>query len=298
MKGRIQMKLLSPKNDVVFQKLFGNNENKEILISFLNSILVKAGNRKIVDVKIEEKKLDISMIKDEKISILDIYVTTDDNTHINVEMQIVNEYNMIKRTLFYWSKMLMKQLSKGEEYSKLQKTITINLIDFGMFTSEEFHTHCHIYDDCSKKLITDLLELHFIEMRKFEESVIIEDEKLHKWLSFIINPNSEEAAKMAMFDAEIGKAKEILMQISGDKEITQLAEMREKALRDEMSRIEGAVTKTRVEILIKLLKKKFTNAPQNYLEKVVNLSQDKVELLIENIFELEKIEDMDRYINN
>ena len=43
------MKLLSPKNDVVFQKLFGNNENKELLISFLNSIISKSGNGNIID---------------------------------------------------------------------------------------------------------------------------------------------------------------------------------------------------------------------------------------------------------
>lgn len=58
------MKLLSPKNDVVFQKLFGNNKNKDVLISFLNSIITKTGNEEIIDAKVEEKKLDISMVID------------------------------------------------------------------------------------------------------------------------------------------------------------------------------------------------------------------------------------------
>ena len=41
------VKILSPKNDVVFQKLFGTEQHKEILISFLNSILIKSGNEEI-----------------------------------------------------------------------------------------------------------------------------------------------------------------------------------------------------------------------------------------------------------
>ena len=47
-------------------------------------------------------------------------------------MQIVNEYNMIKRTLFYWSKMYLNQLVKGEDYDLLNKIVTINLLDLKM----------------------------------------------------------------------------------------------------------------------------------------------------------------------
>ena len=162
------MKLLNPKNDVVFQKLFGNNKNKDVLISFLNSIIIKTGNEEIIDAHVEEKKLDISMVIDEKISILDIYVTTNTNAHINVEMQIINRYNMIKRTLFYWSKMFLKQIIKGDNYSSLNKTITINLVDFNFLDSERFHTYYHLYEDESKNKLTDIMEIHFIELKKVQ----------------------------------------------------------------------------------------------------------------------------------
>lgn len=110
------MQMLSPKNDVVFQLLFGKNQHKEILISFLNAVLNSSLHEEIIDVEVKEKKIDVNMVIDEKISILDVYVVTNNNTHINVEMQMVNEYNMIKRTLFYWSKMYLNQLVKGKDY--------------------------------------------------------------------------------------------------------------------------------------------------------------------------------------
>ena len=184
------MQLLSPKNDVVFQKLFGRNENKDVLISFLNSIIIEAGNVRIADVKIEEKKIDLSMLIDEKISILDIYVTTDIGTHINIEMQMINEYNMIKRTLYYWSKMFLRQLVKGEDYSKLEKTITINLIDFNI---DNVHNYYHLINDKTNKKLTDIMEIHFIDMKKFRENGKINNDKLEKWLQFIEDPKVEEA---------------------------------------------------------------------------------------------------------
>lgn len=246
-------KLLSPKNDVVFQKLFGNPNNKHILISFLNSIITKCGNEDIISVEVEEKKMDVSLLLDEKISILDIYVTTNQNTHINVEMQIINEYNMTKRTLFYWSKMFLKQLKKGELYENLNKTITINLVNFNFLECEKFHSFYHLYEDELKVKLTDIMEIHFIEMKKFEKVDKKMNDKLHNWMSFINNPNGEDIDSMAMADNDIKSARDILSVMSGDKELKQLAEMREKALMDEASRISGAIKKERRESERKIL---------------------------------------------
>ena len=232
------MELLSPKNDVVFQKLFGKNENKEILISFLNAVLRKTLKEKIIDVKIEEKKIDVSMIVDEKVSILDIYVTTDKNEHINVEMQIANEYNMVKRTLYYWSKMFLNQLTMGEDFVLLNKTITINLIDFNLIKNDKMHNVYHLKENETNEELTDLVEINFIEMKKLKKEN--KDEKLEMWLNLIMNPNSEEVEKMAQIDEDLRKAREVLALISCDKETRQLAEMREKAILDKISFENGA----------------------------------------------------------
>lgn len=95
---------LDPKNDVVFQKIFGIEKNKDILISFLEAILDDE-KIDIESIELEEKILNSEMILDEKIGILDIRVKTTKGIQINIEIQLINQYNMIQRTLFYWSKL-------------------------------------------------------------------------------------------------------------------------------------------------------------------------------------------------
>ena len=73
------IKILDPKNDVVFQKLFGMKKHKHILISFLNSVLNLSGDNAIKDVDFEEKSLDVSLIASEKLSILDLHVTIENS---------------------------------------------------------------------------------------------------------------------------------------------------------------------------------------------------------------------------
>jgi len=188
-------KLLDPKNDIVFQKIFGVKENEKLLISFLNSILEPRGDGQIKSLSFEEKRLDVSLIASEKLSILDIKVTTDRNVHINVEIQLINQYNMIKRTIFYLSKMILKQLKKGDNYNELNKTITINILDFNYIDSESFHTSYRLYEDKTKKLLSDIIQINFLELEKFKN---IKDKdynnKLHKWLSFLNNPEGKEMA--------------------------------------------------------------------------------------------------------
>ena len=234
------VKILSPKNDVVFQKLFGTQEHKELLISFLNSILIKSGNEEIKSISIEEKRLDVSILVDEKLSILDIYVTTNHNAHINVEIQLINKYNMIERTLFYWSKMYMNQIKKGVDYSKLNKTITINILDFDYIDTVKYHSWYQLYEAEEQNKLTDILEIHFVELNKFNKANKEYNDKLQKWLQFIINPCSEEVQSIMVKDHEIKEAMDILSQISGDEEIVRLAEMREKAILDENTRLNAA----------------------------------------------------------
>lgn len=82
------------------------------MISFLNSILNLTGKNVIKDVEFEERYLDVSLIAREKLIILDLHVTTETNMHVNIEIQLLNQYNMIKRTIFYMEKCYLISLKK------------------------------------------------------------------------------------------------------------------------------------------------------------------------------------------
>ncbi len=74
-------------------------------------------------------------------SILDVLATLDDETQIAIEIQLNDQHNFLKRSLYYWSRLYASQMQKGGSYDILRKTITINILNFPVFPEyETFHT--------------------------------------------------------------------------------------------------------------------------------------------------------------
>jgi predicted transposase/invertase (TIGR01784 family) len=210
--------------------------DKEILISFLNSVL----SSDIKDVDIKEEKLQRDKI-DDKLGILDIKATLDTGEKINIEVQQLNQYNMIKRTLFYWSKLYTENFKARDDYKQLTKAITINILGFDLLDSESYHSSYHVYEDTTFKRLNDDLEIHFIELPKFKKIKKDLHNPLHRWLLFLqedVEPKVLE--EIISMDSVIKRAEEKLTYLSSDEEFRRLYELREKQLRDEISRINGA----------------------------------------------------------
>ncbi|QAA31083.1 Rpn family recombination-promoting nuclease/putative transposase [Clostridium manihotivorum] len=236
--------ILDPKNDVVFQKIFGSPENEDILISFLNALLERTEKEKIKHVEYVDTKLsDIEAI-DDKIGILDVRVVTEKGIHINIEIQLINRYNMINRTLFYWSRLYSNQIKKGENYKNLNKTITINILNFNYIDSKKYHTTYHLWEDEEKTKLTDILEIHFVELPKFLDEKTELNNSLNMWLAFLTKPE-KEVSKMG--EPAIRKAITVLDMLSRDPETVRRAELRMKQILDEKSMVEGAREEGKVE---------------------------------------------------
>lgn len=262
------MYILDPKNDVVFQRIFGTPENEDILRSFLNALLEKTEKEKIKHIEyIDTKLLDIEKI-DEKIGILDVRAITDSGIHVNVEIQLINKYNMINRTLFYWSRLYSSQIKRGRDYKDAKKTIAINILNFNYIKSDKYHSTYHLYEDETKAMLTDILELHFVELPKFLEASPELDNNLNKWLIFLTKPQEslKEGEKMA--EPAIRKAITVLDMLSRDPETVRLAELRMKQILDERSMLEGA----REEGIKEGIKEGLYEVAKNLLEMDVDLS--------------------------
>lgn len=157
-----------------------------------------------------------------------------------VSFTVDSLYNMIQRTLFYWSKLYFSQIKSGSKYSDLKKTITINLLNFDYLPYENFHSNHHLYEDTNKAMLSDILEIHFIELKKFSKVKKDINNPLHRWLLFLTNPEDEILEEIEMADSKIKKAHEVLDYLSEDEEVIRLAELRKKKIMDEISRLEGA----------------------------------------------------------
>ena len=231
------MKNLNLTNDFVFKKVFGKKGNESILKDLLEAIL------KIKIKKIElqtEVELERELI-DDKTGVLDIEATIDDNTIIDIEMQMRNQYNMKERSLFYWAGLYYTALKKKGEYKENKRVITINIVNFDMFKEGPYHEKIELRREYKNILLTNKLEIHFIQLSKFlKEGQEEKDKKMWQWLTFICNKNRKEVERVMKENKEIEKANEELEYLTGDDAVRRIAFLREKAERDYITNMSGA----------------------------------------------------------
>ena len=238
--------IMKPKNDYVFKRIFGDERNSDILISFLESVL-KIHILKVNILNSELPKINVS----DKKSILDVRATINDNTQIDIEIQLSRTMYMPERSLYYWSKMYCEQLNISEKYSKLQKTICINIVDFQATEKEGYHSIYKIKEIEDNYLLTDLLEIYFLELTKLDKYT--KDESLYNWLKFISGDSREEMVEVAKTNDNIDKAFEILENISLSKEERALYLSREMAIHDEATKLDEAKKEAKLEVAKNLL---------------------------------------------
>lgn len=241
--------LMNPKIDFVFKLLFGNEKDTSFLISFLNASLDLTGRRTIKSVIIKSPVND-RQTEEDKLSIMDVKAETNDETVINIEIQLRDQHNMRQRTLYHLSKMIAERLNKGEDYQDISKTVTINILDFDLLGEEtRFHNKFRFLETETYKELTDAGEIHFmelpvlrryIEQNKEDITEIIGKEKLLDWLLFIDNPDSEYAKLAESSDETIGRAKDMLKTLSADEKLREEYLAREKAIMDHYASLKAA----------------------------------------------------------
>lgn len=165
MKNHIHREPLT--SDLIFKAVFGQDtpESKAALIELLNLILGRKDDP-IVDLAYINP-FSIAEAEKEKVIIMDIKVTTDSGELIDIEMQIEHLDIYANRSLFYGCKQLTKGLDSGGEYDKIKKSIVISFIKTRMFPQKvPMHSVFTMREDTMGKQLSDLLELHFIELGK------------------------------------------------------------------------------------------------------------------------------------
>ena len=225
--------ILSPKIDVVFQLLFGEVGSENITKDLLSCIL----DEEINEVDLNQNLVLRRNLPDGKMGIVDVLAKINNNEYCNIEMQMIDKKNIIKRILYYWSRQYCKELHKGDNYSNLKRTIIVLIANFELDNLHDlnFHTKWKIIDfDARKTVLTEDFELNIIEIPKMYKSNITEkDEKLKQWLSFLENPESSEVSIYMKNNESMKRAKEKLDTISKDDKLRRIAELREKAILDE-----------------------------------------------------------------
>lgn len=228
MNKEIQLKVT---NDYIFKKIFAKKGNESILKDLLDSILqIKIENIEVIaDANLERQ------LESNKLGILDIKAKVDEDTIVNIEIQIINRYNMIERTLFYWSGLYYNVLQKGDDYKEIKKVIAINILDYNEFEEGPYHEVAKLRREYLYKILTDKIEIHFIQIPKFKKQRKDMKTKLDMWMDFISQIDEKEVKNAMSKNKEIKKAQEEYEYLTGNEEERRIAFLREKAIRDENS---------------------------------------------------------------
>jgi predicted transposase/invertase (TIGR01784 family) len=234
----------NPLNDYLFYKIMGEKGDEVQLLGFINAVLGKTGDDRFTSVEIIENKSFTPKVIGDKASILDVRAVLQSKTKVNIEVQVRNQYNMDRRSLFYWSKEYAESLEEGQDYRELPNVIAINIVNFNFPPVRNFHTRFHLREDSDRDMVlTDALEIHFINMvqyRKQARKGVVND-PLSRWMAWLNAKSPPELlAEVVKMDSAIQMADERMVYVTGDKEAIRAYERRQMALSDYNSSINYA----------------------------------------------------------
>lgn len=203
------MRFLDVKTDFAFKKVFGSEESKEILISFLNAVIYLDSPRRIKEVTIVDP-YSIPLLKGMKDTYVDVKARLDDGTSVIIEMQVLNHPGFEKRILYNAAKNYSVQLKKGEDYTLLNPVIALTLVDFSMFDStEKLITRFKLIEKEAFIEYNDDIELIFVELPKFNKQESDLQDIRDKWIYFVKNAGTLDYVPKEM-GSELNKAFEII----------------------------------------------------------------------------------------
>lgn len=240
------------KLDVIFKRVFGNDNNKAIISAFVSDLL-EIPRDSIKAIYINNVELTPEYLE-QKFSRLDLKLDVDGRI-VNIEMQVNFEPDFKERTLFYWSKLYSEELKAGEEYGELKQTICINIINFDLFSCENYHSSFKVLESERGELLTDKFSIHFFELKKL--SKFKKNKRMEDWLN-LINAETEGDLMAIQQTTTIPEVKDtivMLRQLSADEKVRQEAYYREKRLHDEASALRHARREGMLDTLADLVKK-------------------------------------------
>ena len=218
--------------DYIFKRVFGKKGNEDILKDLLESILEIQIEEIEVIIGAEIEKENI----EDKLGIIDLKATINKETTVDIEIQVRDYHNMIERSTFYIAGLYHTGL-KREAYEENNKVIGINILMFNVFKWKKIHSKGVLKESELNEVMTDKLELHFLELPKLIENKEEGNKRLRQWLEFIYNKRKGEIEMAVKENEKIAKAQVEYKYLTGDEKVQRLAFLRDKWESDHKSEL-------------------------------------------------------------
>lgn len=187
MTDRLQAdRYVNPYTDFGFKMLFGTEVNKDLLISFVNSLLM--GREVITDLTyLNTEHLGNSEI--DRRAVFDVYCENERGERILIEMQRGEQQFFKDRSLYYSTFPIREQSRKGNWDYELKAVYVIGILNFTFDdgTPDYFHHHVQLMDVNTKEVFYDKLTFIYLEMPKFNKGEDKLENMFDKWLFVLRN---------------------------------------------------------------------------------------------------------------
>ncbi|GHV65233.1 hypothetical protein AGMMS49587_19140 [Spirochaetia bacterium] len=219
----MQKRILSPLNDFVFRLLFGDQRNIKLLTAFLKASLDLPSEEYdrliIIDPHLKKEK------KEGKSGVLDVKVHTRSGIIINVEIQVSSSKELRKRFAWYGAKMLAGQISRGDQYRKLERVVSIIIVAEELVEEDRgYYNKYVIMNGKTGTVFTDLLEINVLELSKLPAES--DGTALWNWGQFLKCESEEEFDMIAEKDPDVRETVVTLKELSDDERNQMLADAR------------------------------------------------------------------------
>lgn len=214
---------IPPKSDVCMKELF---QNETVLKYFISAVLA-IPPEEICTIRPKNTFLRRRYRK-QKQGILDVLAEMNDNTKINIELQIKHYAYWDRRQLFYLAKLYTEDMKSGEDYALLKKCVSVSILDFNLTDRKEYH-HVYRLRDGQGDVFSDVLEIHILELRK----KLKESGEVEEWLRFFRADCEEDLGRMRTKNPGILEAIREVKEMSLSRRLRIRYEAHLKQIRDE-----------------------------------------------------------------
>jgi predicted transposase/invertase (TIGR01784 family) len=173
---------IDPKIDCVFKALLGSEDNRALLIHFLNAMLGETLPSPVTDVVILNPYNEREFL-DDKLSIVDVKARDERGRLYQIEIQLLAYRDLPARILYAWTDLYSQQLHSGQDYSALQPTFSIWLLAEDLLPDEPAYLHRYWLRDDRGRALVDHGGIWLVELNKFHAEQV--ETEQHRWLKFL-----------------------------------------------------------------------------------------------------------------
>ncbi len=218
-----------PYTDFFVRYLLGDENNIDLLLSFINAVNEDSDFPKIKSITIKNP-FNLKTVATEKESIIDVKAVDAEGRQYDIEIQTTGNQLFRHRSLYYWAKLYASQLTSGVKFHVLKPTVCINLLNFSLEPLKSIHSCFRL---CEKNhpdvILTDHLMMHFLELPRFSKKENFQT-SFDKWMAYFKYEGQEEEIMKTIIgdDTIISKAHQQYVNFTQNDELLELYEARRK----------------------------------------------------------------------